>query len=96
MHSAMHVDMIRQNEQPYEPTIITVSLNKYFQKKNLPIRILRTFLVPNSFHCRANAIARTYLYRLVIVKADSLHVASLKYHVPIEEFNRALYLWYVL
>ncbi|GJQ71332.1 putative nucleic acid binding protein [Trypoxylus dichotomus] len=48
--------------------------------------------MPSTFHCRKNATSRTYMYRLVIVKADSLHVAPHLHHIPIEEHNRALYL----
>lgn len=89
----MHVDMVSSRGDAYNPTSVTLMLNKFFQKKSIPIRLLNTYLVPNNFHCRKNAISRTYMYRLVIIKGDLLHVAPVRHHIPIEEYDRALFIW---
>lgn len=95
LHNTMHVDLTSRSGIPYNPNTLTIILNKYFQSLTLPIRLLKTYLVPKDFHCRRNAISRTYMYRLVVIKSDYINVASLKQHIPIEEYNRALFLWYV-
>ncbi|KAK9718776.1 RNA recognition motif [Popillia japonica] len=92
LHNTMHVDLTSRSGIPYNPNTLTIILNKYFQSLTLPIRLLKTYLVPKDFHCRRNAISRTYMYRLVVIKSDYINVASLKQHIPIEEYNRALFL----
>ncbi|KAK4876145.1 hypothetical protein RN001_012567 [Aquatica leii] len=89
LHTTMHTDLHRRGTKPYEPGVITGCLNQYFAKNELSIRILKTYLVPSDFHCRHNAISRTYLYRLVVMNT---HKKSLHAHLPIEEFNRCLFM----
>lgn len=88
----MHVDLTTRGGKKYDPTIVTLQLNKYFNKHSLPIRILKTYIVPDNFHCR-RALARTYMYRLGVIKVDPLNQSNLLEHVPIEELQRCLYIW---
>lgn len=85
----MHIDMESSYGFKYEPKQLTSHLNNYFNKLDCPIRILNTYIVPNTFHCRSNAISRTYMYRLVVF--DQVEPILLR-HIPIEEHNRALYI----
>lgn len=85
----MHTDLERLNGEPYSTRRLTYQLNKYFMNNSLPIRILSTYGVPNDFHCRY-AVSRTYLYRLVVINSDFNTLAC---HIPIEDLNRAYYLW---
>ncbi|KAJ8985007.1 hypothetical protein NQ317_016918 [Molorchus minor] len=87
INSTCHVNLIRRNGV-YEPSTITICLNKYFNKQDIPIRILRTYVVPETFNSRFQAISRTYLYRMVIAKADGLNVAPNLHYIPIEELDR--------
>lgn len=93
-HSTMHVDLSHKRGEAYKTQIITLVLNKYFSKGNIPIRILKTYRVPNIFNCK-KAASRTYLYRLAIKNANNLHEAHFMHHIPIEEHDRCLFMWYV-
>ncbi|CAH1154095.1 unnamed protein product [Phaedon cochleariae] len=92
LNSTCHVDLYRENGMIYDPCSVTICLNKYFGKEDVPIRILRTRIVPESFNSRHNAISRTYLYRLMIAKANKLNVAPNLNYIPIEELNRCLFI----
>lgn len=93
----MHVDLQRLCGEPYEPVTITTVLNQYFHRQDIPIRILKTYLVPNEFHSRFNAISRTYLYRLVVCdNSEAVNESMLLRHLPIQEFNRSLFIRYVM
>lgn len=94
LHTTMHVDLTRKFDSKYHPQDVTVRLNKYFDKLRQPIRILKTYIVPDTFNCRRDAISRTYLYRLAVIDSDMLHKKSLADHIPIEDYNRCLYIWY--
>ncbi|XP_018578535.1 tRNA pseudouridine synthase-like 1 isoform X2 [Anoplophora glabripennis] len=91
INGTCHVDLLRKNETVYEPRSITLCLNRYFKKQEVPIRIIKTHIVPQTFHSRHNAISRTYLYRMVIAKADSMNVAPNLHYIPIEEWDRCLF-----
>ncbi|XP_050501442.1 tRNA pseudouridine synthase-like 1 [Diabrotica virgifera virgifera] len=91
LNSICHVDLTRRNDTPYHPNSITLCLNKYFNKDEVPIRILKTYNVPESFHCRQNALSRTYLYRLMIAPTENLHAAPSINYIPIEEWDRCLF-----
>jgi tRNA pseudouridine(38-40) synthase len=69
---------------------ITIHLNRSFFSRNIPIRIIETLHVPETFHARFNAKSRTYLYRLAIAKRE----ANLKYiaPIPIEEIQRCCFI----
>ncbi|KAK5645397.1 hypothetical protein RI129_006697 [Pyrocoelia pectoralis] len=89
LHNAMHVDLERNGDTPHNPTTISLCLNQYFNRNQIPIRILSTYLVPDSFHSRHNAISRTYLYRLIVIKDDT---PPLTKHLPVEEYGRSLFI----
>ncbi|XP_026476667.1 tRNA pseudouridine synthase-like 1 [Ctenocephalides felis] len=82
----------------YNCHYITVCLNSFFRKENDLIRAIRTRLVPPTFHCRFNALSRTYVYRLAILKQEyslnNYRPTILQYFVetPIEEQNRCIFI----
>lgn len=86
-----HVDLIRSSETGFDPPTITLCLNKYFDREDVPIRILKTYNVPETFHCRYHALSRTYLYRLMIAPANAKNVSLHHSYIPIEEWNRCLF-----
>lgn len=98
LHSAVHVDLERQNGRPYDVKYLTSVLNRNLYNGGLPIRVLRADIVPDTFHCRYSAKGRSYLYRLAIAK-DYHNLeegyrgrANFINYVPIEEANRC---WFV-
>lgn len=93
INGTCHVDLHRRNGMVYDPRTVTICLNKYFKKEELPIRIIKTHIVPETFHSRHSAISRTYLYRMTIVKAHSMNVAPHSHYIPIEEWGRSLFYW---
>lgn len=97
LHSAVHVDLERQNGQPYDVKYLTATINRNLYNGGLPIRVLRADIVPENFHCRYNAKGRTYLYRLAIARDHQLEEgyrgrANFINYVPIEEANRCWFL----
>lgn len=93
LHSAVHVDLDRTLDVNY----LTSTVNRNLFNEGLPIRVLRTNLVPDTFHCRYSARARTYLYRLAIardyfVEEGNRGRANYLNFVPIEESNRCWFL----
>lgn len=85
------VNLYRSNGMVYFPRSITICLNSYFKKQDVPIRILKTYLVPDTFNCRHKAISRTYMYRLTVGKANSINCAPNYQFIPIEEWDRSLF-----
>lgn len=98
LHSAVHVDLEHYSGQPMNTSQMTTAINRMFNKEQLPIRILKTRIVPDTFHCRFNAIGRTYLYRLAVIKNNKNEVlpklGDRKHntYMPIEEIDRCLFL----
>lgn len=97
LHSTVQVDLERPNGQPYDTTILTGVLNRTLNKQRLPIRVLSSKLVANSFHCRYDAIGRTYLYRFAVAKVPTLGDCSLRNRsfetfIPVEEIDRCYFL----
>lgn len=97
LHSAVHVDLERQNGQPYDEKYLTATINRNLYNGGLPIRVLKATIVPDTFHCRYSAKGRTYLYRLAIAKdywLDEGYRGRANYinYVPIEEANRCWFL----
>ncbi|CAH0555705.1 unnamed protein product [Brassicogethes aeneus] len=90
LSSTCHVDLYRKSGLIYDPQTVTICLNKYFLKEDVPIRVLKTYLVPNDFHCRHKATLRTYLYKLILAQSDNYKKPSL-FHCPIEELDRSLF-----
>uniref|UniRef100_W8BMP8 tRNA pseudouridine synthase n=1 Tax=Ceratitis capitata TaxID=7213 RepID=W8BMP8_CERCA len=97
LHSTLHVDLERRNSMPYDPTTITCVLNRALHKDTLPIRVLSTQQVPETFHCRYHARGRTYLYRFAVAKNGITDTDRLKNHnfeafLPVEEIDRCFFL----
>lgn len=94
MHSTLHVDLQSDSGAPYDARIVTGVLNRTLDKQNLPIRVLRTSLVPDTFHCRYNALGRTYMYRFAVAKegTDDLRNKNFEVYLPVEEIDRCLFL----
>ncbi|XP_037722928.1 tRNA pseudouridine synthase-like 1 [Drosophila subpulchrella] len=97
LHSTVHVDLERPNGQPYDNDILVGVLNRTFDKQRLPIRVLSSQLVDDSFHCRYHATGRTYLYRFAVAKdppaADkNLRNKAYEAFIPVEEIDRCYFL----
>lgn len=95
-NATCHVDLHREGEALC-PGTVGVILNKYFQIKRLPIHITQSYIVPQTFHCRNNAVSRTYLYRLLVKKNnDQFDADKCLSFFPIEELGRCEFIRYVL
>ncbi|XP_050742224.1 tRNA pseudouridine synthase-like 1 isoform X2 [Drosophila biarmipes] len=97
LHSTVHVDLERSNGQPYDNDTLVGVLNRTFDKQRLPIRVLSSQLVADSFHCRYHATGRTYLYRFAVAKdpptADqNLRNKAYEAFIPVEEIDRCYFL----
>lgn len=97
LHSTLHVDLERYDGAPYNSTTMISVLNRTLDKQKLPIRILNSRIVPNTFHCRYNALGRTYLYRIAVARAaidvaDCLRNKSFETFLPVEELDRCCFL----
>lgn len=64
----------------------------------MPIRIINTERVPDTFHARYNAKSRTYLYRIAIpdigtkpIELQTYSIAHTKF-IPIEEVDRCYFI----
>lgn len=92
----MHVDLERSVDIPYNPTSITQILNRTFYNNNWHVRVLSTFVVPETFHCRFNAKSRTYLYRLAVRRSTTPKDTEKGFHyvnyIPIEEIDRCFFI----
>lgn len=96
LHTAIHVDLQRNDNAPYDVQTITGVLNRTLSKQNLPIRILNTRLVPETFHCRYNALGRTYLYRIAVAKpnlviSNDSKNKNFEAYLPVEELDRCFF-----
>ncbi|XP_025832045.1 tRNA pseudouridine synthase-like 1 [Agrilus planipennis] len=89
INSTVHVDL-KHHKTAFDPEHITFGINKFFNKVNVPVRILKTFIVPTTFHCRYNAISRTYLYKLAVI--NNYKNSILTEYIPIEDYDRCLYI----
>ncbi|XP_016934290.3 tRNA pseudouridine synthase-like 1 [Drosophila suzukii] len=97
IHSTVHVDLERPNGQPYDNAILVGVLNRTFAKQRLPIRVLSSQLVADSFHCRYHATGRTYLYRFAVAKDppsadENLRNKAYEAYIPVEEIDRCYFL----
>uniref|UniRef100_A0A1A9W4L1 tRNA pseudouridine synthase n=1 Tax=Glossina brevipalpis TaxID=37001 RepID=A0A1A9W4L1_9MUSC len=97
LHTTVHVDLQRRDDMPYDVKTITGVLNRILCKHSLPIRILNTRLVPETFHCRYNAVGRTYLYRIAVTKSSVVTTATSKNkqfeaYLPVEELHRCYFI----
>ncbi|XP_017066404.1 tRNA pseudouridine synthase-like 1 isoform X2 [Drosophila eugracilis] len=97
LHSTVHVDLQRPNGEPYDTTTLTGVLNRTLGKQRLPIRVLSSQLVADTFHCRYHATGRTYLYRFAVAKEppsgnDNLRNKGFETFMPVEEIDRCYFL----
>ncbi|KAH8349879.1 hypothetical protein KR084_008610 [Drosophila pseudotakahashii] len=98
LHSTVHVDLERPNGKPYDTTTLVGVLNRTLDKQRLPIRVLSSQLVADTFHCRYHAIGRTYLYRFAVAKdppagdGENLRNRSYEAFIPVEEIDRCFFL----
>ncbi|XP_076058456.1 tRNA pseudouridine synthase-like 1 [Oratosquilla oratoria] len=96
LRTTAHVDLKpgRNGEYP-SPNYVTKVLNCCFYKEKLGIRVQETRIVPDTFHSRYDAIERTYLYRLIVVKPEALEACEpvsplfLDHFIPVPEIDRA-------
>lgn len=97
LHSIVHVDLERRNGDLYDLNYLTSTVNRNLSNAGHAIRVLRTDVIPQNFHCRYNATSRTYLYRVAIAKRYLVTEgyqgrASHINPVPIEEAQRCWFL----
>ncbi|XP_055911492.1 tRNA pseudouridine synthase-like 1 [Eupeodes corollae] len=96
LQSSIHVDLERFDGQPYKEHVITGVLNRTLDKHDLPIRVISTRRVPDTFHCRYQAKGRTYLYRLAVAKyaSPNAHLKNKNYQnfIPVDEYKRCFFL----
>ncbi|KAH8262346.1 hypothetical protein KR026_000018, partial [Drosophila bipectinata] len=98
LHSTVHVDLERHDGQPYDTTTLTGVLNRTLDKQRLPIRILSSQVVSDTFHCRYHATGRTYLYRFAVsrnpgtLESGKLRNKGYESFVPVEELDRCYFL----
>jgi len=91
------VDLERHDGKPYDTTTLTGVLNRTLDKQSLPIRVLSTQRVADTFHCRYHAIGRTYLYRLAVAKnvieeeGRGLRNKGFEVFLPVEEIDRCFF-----
>lgn len=97
LQSSVHIDLHRSNGKRYHESAITLVLNRFFFKQRMPIRIISTEHVPNTFHARFNAKSRTYLYRLATPHISAKPIEFYNYskahtsYIPIEEIDRCYF-----
>ncbi|XP_075162339.1 tRNA pseudouridine synthase-like 1 isoform X1 [Haematobia irritans] len=96
LHTTLHVDLQRQDGRPYCVETVTGVLNRTLYKQGLAIRVLKTRIVPDNFHCRYNALGRTYLYRIAVAKkgitGSDLKNKHFEAYLPVEEIDRCHFL----
>ncbi|KAL7646056.1 UNVERIFIED_CONTAM: hypothetical protein RMT77_002957 [Armadillidium vulgare] len=74
-----------------EETYVTHSLNRFFENASLEIRIRKSLVVPETFHCRHSAVQRTYLYRFAFKSRRESVYTCLDDHFPISEINKCYF-----
>ncbi|XP_037934967.1 tRNA pseudouridine synthase-like 1 [Teleopsis dalmanni] len=97
LHSTLHVDLQKYGTKTYDPTTITGVLNRTLHKQKLQIRVIKTERVPDTFHCRYNALGRTYLYRIAVLRKKSdgsncIDNRAFEEFIPIEEIDRCYFI----
>lgn len=96
VHAAVntaHTDLIPRNPaQSFHPDFITSVANHFLAKAKHDIIIRKTELVPHWFHSRHLAQARSYLYRIAVLKQhlalESISRSSYRMYLPIAELNQ--------
>jgi tRNA pseudouridine38-40 synthase len=78
-----HVDIDRGQSKPdYAPVTIQNAVNHYL-RKNHPLRVHTVYMVPDNFHARYFATARTYVYRISAnCKFPTVFERGRSYNIP--------------
>ncbi|CAB3234685.1 unnamed protein product [Arctia plantaginis] len=94
LNASAHVDLERNGSLPYNTEGVTYNLNKFFYKNNTGIYVRKCIRVRDDFSARYNAISRTYLYRLAVLKKGIVlpEDTSLASYIPIEEWRKCHFL----
>lgn len=90
LNTSAHVDLDKFGTGIYNTDSITYHLNKFFFKSNTSIFVRRCIRVRDDFNARYNAISRTYLYRLAVLKSDVIlpENTTIASCIPIEEWKK--------
>ncbi|XP_041977608.1 tRNA pseudouridine synthase-like 1 isoform X2 [Aricia agestis] len=90
LNASAHFDIVRKTDTVYDGQFITYNMNKHFMKNDISIFVKNCIRVNDTFSARYNAIRRTYLYRLAVIK-PSIKLnerESIIRLIPIEEWKR--------
>ncbi|CAH2218093.1 jg25934 [Pararge aegeria aegeria] len=92
LKSSAHFDLERKGEDVFESNYVTYEMNKYFFKNDISIIVRTCLRVNDNFSARFNALSRTYLYRLAVLKPEvaSKDKTTIASYIPIEEWKRWL------
>nr|XP_032513667.1 tRNA pseudouridine synthase-like 1 isoform X2 [Danaus plexippus plexippus] len=90
LNTCAHFDLERHKDLVYEPAYLEHEINKYFFEHNISIQVNKCLQVNDDFNARHDALSRTYLYRLAVIKPEikldeKINIATL---IPIEEWRR--------
>ncbi|CAG5011617.1 unnamed protein product [Parnassius apollo] len=90
INTSAHFDLEKCGTRIYEPEKIVYELNKFLFKNEASIYIKKCLRVSDSFSARFNAVSRTYLYRLAVLKKDVAlpETAIISSYIPIEEWRK--------
>ncbi|XP_023952533.2 tRNA pseudouridine synthase-like 1 isoform X2 [Bicyclus anynana] len=90
LNSSAHFDLDRKGDNIYDPHYITYEMNKFFFHNELSIYVRKCLRVNDNFSARFNAVSRTYLYRLAVLKpeVEEEEKGVIASFIPIEEWKR--------
>lgn len=89
LNTTAHLDLERSGPDVYCPINIVNTLNKFLIRNNQTVVINKCVRVPDDFDSRRQAISRTYLYRLAVVKKGVvLPATGILPLIPVEEWRR--------
>lgn len=91
LNASAHFDLERPGDKIYDTEYIVNHVNNFFSKNQLSIFVKKCIRVNDDFHARFNAISRTYLYRLAVLKPEievDENTFSMLSYMPIEEWKR--------
>ncbi|CAH2074644.1 unnamed protein product, partial [Iphiclides podalirius] len=94
INASAHFDLERYGTNIYDPEHIVYELNKFFYKNEASIYIKKCLRVSDDFSARFNAISRTYLYRLAVLKQDIVlpEKSVISCYMPIEEWKKCYFI----
>ncbi|XP_075969154.1 tRNA pseudouridine synthase-like 1 [Anticarsia gemmatalis] len=94
LNASAHVDLEKYGQNIYHTSHVTYTLNKYFFKTGTSIFVRQCIRVPDHFNARYNALGRTYLYRLAVLKKGVVlpEDSTIASYIPIEEWKKCHFL----